>query len=130
MLPAKLRMKVRVQSKLLTLAVAAALLTACATTTVTNPVTGRAERTVMDVPTEIAEGRKAHQQVLAEYGVVDDARLQAYVNDLGQKLASHSHRSELKWTFTVLDSPEINAFALPGGYVYVTRGIMACRTAP
>jgi len=125
MLPAKLRMKVRVQSQLLTLAVAATLLTACATTTVTNPVTGRAERTVMDVPTEIAEGRKAHQQVLAEYGVVDDARLQAYVNDLGQKLASHSHRSELKWTFTVLDSPEINAFALPGGYVYVTRGIMA-----
>jgi len=47
------------------------------------------------------------------------------VNDLGQKLASQSHRANLKWTFTVLDSPEINAFALPGGYVYVTRGIMA-----
>ena len=104
---------------------AAALIAGCATTEVVNPVTGRAERTVMDVPTEIAEGRKAHQQVLSEYGVVADPRLQAYVNDLGQKLASQSHRSELKWTFTVLDSPEINAFALPGGYVYVTRGIMA-----
>jgi predicted Zn-dependent protease len=51
--------------------------------------------------------------------------LQAYVNDIGQRLAKQSHRSTLKWTFTVLDSPEINAFALPGGYVYITRGIMA-----
>src|SRR5690606_33053344 len=52
-------------------------------------------------------------------------RLQAYVNEVGQKLARQSHRSNLQWTFTVLDSPEVNAFALPGGYVYVTRGIMA-----
>ncbi len=47
------------------------------------------------------------------------------MNDIGQRLAKHSHRSELVWHFTLLDSPEINAFALPGGYVYVTRGIMA-----
>ena len=44
---------------------------------------------------------------------------------LGQRLARLSHRADLQWHFTVLDSPEINAFALPGGYVYVTRGIMA-----
>ena len=74
---------------------------------------------------EIAEGRKAHQQVLQQYGVYADPRLQAYVNDIGQKLAAQSHRASLQWTFTVLDSPEVNAFALPGGYVYVTRGIMA-----
>ena len=107
------------------LLLAAALLAGCATSTVTNPVSGRAERTVMDERTEIAEGQKAHQQVLAEYGALDNPRLQAYVNGLGQRLAGASHRSGLEWHFTVLDSPEVNAFALPGGYVYVTRGILA-----
>ena len=106
------------------IAVLAALwLAACAS--VTNPVTGERELTVMDEPTEIAEGAKAHQEVLKAYGAVEDAALQAYVDRVGQKLAAQSHRAKLKWTFTVLDSPEINAFALPGGYVYVTRGIMA-----
>jgi predicted Zn-dependent protease len=100
------------------------LLAACGTKVV-NPVTGKTERTVMDEATEIAEGRKAHQQVLAEYGAIKDARLQAYVNDIGQRLAKQSHRAQLPWTFTVLDSPEVNAFALPGGFIYITRGIMA-----
>ncbi|MDZ7589890.1 MAG: M48 family metalloprotease [Rubrivivax sp.] len=102
----------------------AALLLGCGTTVV-NPVTGREERTVMDEATEIAEGRKAHEQVLAEYGAYADPALQAYVSGVGQKLAKLSHRSQLPWTFTVLDSTEINAFALPGGYVYITRGLMA-----
>ena len=105
------------------LLIAATLLAGCAT--VVNPVTGQEERTVMTEAAEIAEGRKAHAQVLKEYGVYGDAKLQAYVDELGQRLAAQSHRAGLKWTFTVLDSPEINAFALPGGYVYVTRGIMA-----
>lgn len=97
----------------------------CACATVENPVTGRAERSVMDERTEIAEGRKAHQEVLAEYGELRDERLQQYVREVGRRLAQHSHRAALEWTFTVVDSPDINAFALPGGYVYVTRGIMA-----
>jgi len=80
---------------------------------------------VMDEATEITEGAKAHQQILAETPALASPALQAYVNGVGQKLAAQSHRAQLKWTFTVLDSPEINAFALPGGYVYVTRGIMA-----
>jgi predicted Zn-dependent protease len=62
---------------------------------------------------------------LQEYTPYPDPKVQAYVNDLGQKLAKQSHRAYLTWHFTVLDSPEVNAFALPGGYVYVTRGIMA-----
>ena len=103
---------------------AAALLSSCGTQVV-NPVTGQTERTAMDEPAEIAEGAKAHKDVLKEYGAIDNPRLQAYVNELGQRLAAQSHRPNLQWTFTVLDSPEINAFALPGGYVYVTRGIMA-----
>src|SRR6185436_20171303 len=106
------------------LLLAAALLAACGTQVV-NPVTGKTERTVMDEQTEIAEGAKAHKEVLQEYRGYDNPRLQAYVDDLGQRLAKQSHRAGLTWTFTVLDSPEINAFALPGGYVYVTRGIMA-----
>lgn len=106
-----------------TLALAAAvLLASCAS--VTNPVTGEREMSVMDEQAEIAEGKKAHAQVLQEYGVVPDTRLQAYVSELGLRLAEQSHRPNLPWTFTVLDSPEINAFALPGGYVYVTRGIL------
>jgi predicted Zn-dependent protease len=92
---------------------------------VVNPVTGKEERTVMDEAAEVAEGRKAHEAVLAEMGVYDNPKVQAYVNQLGQKLARQSHRNQLKWTFTVLDSPDVNAFALPGGYIYVTRGIMA-----
>ena len=107
------------------LLLAAALLAGCATSTVRNPVTGENERTVMDEPSEIAEGKKAHAQVLQEYGVYPNPKLQAYVNGIGQRLAKQSERSQLEWHFTVLDSPEINAFALPGGYVYVTRGIMA-----
>ena len=113
----------RMQRALLPL-MAASLLAACGAQVV-NPVTGRTERTVMDEQAEIAEGRRAHQQVLQEYGAYANPRLQAYVNGLGQKLAQQSHRANLQWTFTVLDSPEINAFALPGGYVYITRGIMA-----
>ncbi len=106
------------------LALSAALLSACGSTMI-NPVTGEAERSVMSEEQEIAEGAKGHQEVLKEYGAYPDAKLQAYVNGLGQRLAQQSHRAHLTWHFTVLDSPEINAFALPGGYVYVTRGIMA-----
>src|SRR5215471_8398686 len=96
------------------LLLAAVLLLSACGTQVVNPVTGKTERTVMDEQAEIAEGAKGHKEVLEEYGVYDNAKVQAYVNDLGQRLAAQSHRANLKWTFTV-----------PGGYVYVTRGIMA-----
>ncbi|QPF76779.1 M48 family metalloprotease [Roseateles sp. DAIF2] len=102
----------------------AALLAGCGSTVV-NPVSGRAERSVMSLGQEVEEGRKAHQEVLKEYSALDDPKLQAYVGALGRKLAAQSHRAELEWHFTVLDSPEVNAFALPGGYIYVTRGILA-----
>ena len=102
---------------------ATVLVQGCAT--VENPVTGKKERTVMDERTEMAEGAKAHPQILAQFGEYKDPKVQAYVNEVGQRLAKASHRPELDWHFTVLDSPDVNAFALPGGYVYVTRGIMA-----
>ncbi len=108
----------------LSLALVTSLLASCGTQVV-NPVTGQTERTAMDERAELAEGKKAHDEVLKEYGVYPDPKLQAYVNEIGQKLARQSHRANIPWTFTVLDSPEINAFALPGGYVYITRGILA-----
>jgi predicted Zn-dependent protease len=111
------------QAWLLSLMMALALV-GCGSKTI-NPVTGQQERSVMSEEAEIREGAKAHQEVLQEYSVLKNERVQKYVNDVGQRLAKLSHRANLKWTFTVLDSPEINAFALPGGYVYITRGIMA-----
>jgi predicted Zn-dependent protease len=107
-----------------TIIFAAALLAACGSTS-TNPVTGQKERTVMNEQSEIAEGRKAHEEVLKEYAAYPNPTLQSYVSSVGLRLAKASQRPNLPWTFTVLDSPEVNAFALPGGYVYITRGIMA-----
>jgi predicted Zn-dependent protease len=99
----------------------AVLLASCAT----NPVTGQRQLNFMSESDEIAMGRKADEDVKKEYGVYNDAALQTYVNEVGQKLARSSQRANLEWHFTVVDSPEINAFALPGGFIYVTRGIMA-----
>ena len=96
-------------------------LNACAT----NPVTGASDFALVSEPDEIEQGRRYHKDIIASYGVYDDPQLQQYVNRVGQELASKSHRSHLRFTFTVLDSPDINAFALPGGYIYITRGIMA-----
>jgi predicted Zn-dependent protease len=110
--------------KWIAVALLAGALIACGTAVV-NPVSGETEMSAMSEEQEVAEGAKAHQQVLQEYSVYDNPAVQSYVNALGQRLAAQSHRANLQWHFTVLDSPEINAFALPGGYVYVTRGIMA-----
>jgi predicted Zn-dependent protease len=91
----------------------------------TNPVTGGTDIVTMSEAQEIELGRKMHPQILQQYGRFDDEELQQYVNEVGQRIAVKSHRPNLQYTFTVLDSEEVNAFALPGGYVYITRGIMA-----
>ncbi len=90
-----------------------------------NPVTGKNNLVLMSEQQEIALGKQSHPQILKQYPRYKDERLQRYVNGIGQALAAKSHRNNLKFTFTVVDSPQINAFALPGGYIYVTRGIMA-----
>jgi predicted Zn-dependent protease len=97
------------------------VLTACAT----NPVSGRREAVLMSEQQEIALGRDMNPKVLQAYGKYDDAALQAYVQGVGDKLAAVSHRPNLVYRFTVVDSTEVNAFALPGGYIYITRGILA-----
>ncbi|MDO9385867.1 MAG: M48 family metalloprotease [Thiobacillus sp.] len=90
-----------------------------------NPVSGDKDFVLMSEQQEIQLGTQAHQDVLKEYAALDNPALQAYVNEVGQRLAQQSHRPHLQWHFTVVDSPDVNAFALPGGYVYITRGLMA-----
>ena len=90
-----------------------------------NPVTGGKDFVLMSEQQEIQMGAQAHADVLKEYAALDNPALQAYVNGVGRRLAQQSHRPNLQWHFTVVDSPDVNAFALPGGYVYITRGIMA-----
>ncbi len=94
---------------------------ACAT----NPVTGKRGMSLLSEAEELAIGQQQDLEIRKEMGVYDDPELQRYVNDIGQQLARVSHRPNLPWTFTVVDSPAINAFALPGGYIYLTRGILA-----
>lgn len=101
-------------------AVAAAVI-ACAT----NPATGKKQLMLVSEAQEIAMGKEADQEAIAAYGLYPDPKVQAYVNELGQRLAAKSERPGLPWSFKVVDDPAVNAFALPGGYVYVTRGIMA-----
>ncbi|MBI2877970.1 MAG: M48 family metalloprotease [Candidatus Tectomicrobia bacterium] len=91
----------------------------------TNPVTKKREFVLISEEDEIAIGKEQDPKVLEEFGQFDQAKWQDYVNQVGQKLAAVSHRPELIYRFKVVDSPDLNAFALPGGYIYVTRGLLA-----
>jgi predicted Zn-dependent protease len=105
----------------LILAAAAGALAGCAS----NPVTGSPDLVFQSEAGEIKKSKEVHPMLLAQFGgVYDDPQLQAYVNEVGQRAAKVSQRPELQYTFTVLDSEEINAFTTGGGYVYITRGIM------
>ena len=90
-----------------------------------NPVTGQRELMLLDDQEEIELGRQANTQIVQEFGIYDDPGLSSYVNDFCQKLAKISHRPELSYECKVMDSPVVNAFAVPGGYIYFTRGILA-----
>ena len=70
-------------------------------------------------------GRSYYSQILQSQSVYEDPKIQNYVQSIGDSLAKTSHRSNLIYRFTVLDSPEVNAFALPGGYIFINRGLMA-----
>ena len=89
-----------------------------------NPATGKQQINIISENQEIQMGREADQQVTAEMGLYDDAKAQAYVARIGKELAAHSERPNLPWSFKVVDDPAVNAFALPGGFIYVTRGLM------
>ena len=97
------------------------LLLQCAT----NPATGRRQISLIGEGREIEMGRESDEEISTSMGLYDDEALSAYVDSVGQRLAVTSERAHLKWTFRVIDDAAVNAFALPGGYVYVTRGILA-----
>lgn len=81
---------------------------------------------LMSEQDEIRLGRDSHAQIVRRFGgAYADPALQAYVQRVGERLAANSHRDTLVYRFTVLDSSEVNAFALPGGYIYITRGLLA-----
>src|SRR5688500_290804 len=103
-------------------AAAGALLTiaACAT----NPATGKREFSLMSEAQEVELCKQMDGEIRREMGVYNDPELQRYVESIGMKLARASQRPNLPWHFAVVDEPAINAFALPGGYIYLTRGIL------
>jgi len=101
-------------------AVLALTIAACAT----NPATGKKEFSLMSEAQEIELGKSMDGEVRREMGLYEDAELQRYVESVGMRLARSSQRPTLPWHFTVVDEPAVNAFALPGGYIYLTRGIL------
>jgi predicted Zn-dependent protease len=93
----------------------------------TSPATGRQFLSPVSEKQEAQLGAEEHPKILAEFGgaYTEKPNINAYVNQIGQQVAEHAERKDVTYTFTVLNSDEINAFALPGGYVYVTRGLVA-----
>lgn len=91
----------------------------------TNPVTGKKQVVLMSEAQEIAMGKEADPQIIAQYGLYEDKGMQDFINEKGKKMAAISHRPKLDYQFRIVDSDILNAFAVPGGYVYFTRGIMA-----
>ena len=90
-----------------------------------NPVTGERDFVLMSEDAELEMGRKYYSQILQSQTLYQDPKIQSYVQSIGDSLAELSHRSDLIYRFTVLDSPDVNAFALPGGYIFINRGLMA-----
>ena len=94
-------------------------------TCATNPVTGKKQIVFTSEEKEIEMGKAYDPQVVAEMGLYDNPTMQRFISEKGMAMARTSHRPNLPWSFKLVDSPVVNAFAVPGGFVYFTRGIMA-----
>ncbi len=91
-----------------------------------NPATGEQQFTAFMSPAQEQQvGAQEHNKIIRTFGVYEDQSFNAYVNQIGQKVAQNTERGDVNYTFTVLDTQMVNAFALPGGYIYVSRGLMA-----
>jgi len=90
-----------------------------------NPVTGKRELMLLSESDEIALGKQTDEQIIQTYGLYQDAELTGYIDAMGQDMAKLTHRPQLPYSFKILDTPVVNAFAVPGGYVYFTRGILS-----
>ena len=89
-----------------------------------NPATGNADFVLMSENKEISIGKEEHAKILEKMPIYENESLQTYVDKVGQKVAATSDRPDLTYLFTIIDSPDINAFALPGGYIYINRGLI------
>jgi predicted Zn-dependent protease len=94
-----------------------------------NPATGERELSFVGEGQEIAMGQQSDPGIVAQMGLYPDSAVQRYVRDIGLQMAAVSERPDLPWTFRVLDDPTVNAFALPGGFIYITRGILTHLTS-
>ena len=94
-----------------------------------NPATGQRQLSLIGEGREIQMGREADPDIIASMGLYPDTAVQQYVSQLGKRLAAASERPDLPWTFRVVDDPTVNAFAIPGGFIYVTRGLMSHLTS-
>jgi len=99
---------------------AVSLLAGCAV----NPATGGANLVLMSESREKEIGAEEHEKIMQSMPMYEDEALLAYVNEVGQRIAAVSHRPDLNYQFFIIDSPDINAMALPAGYVYVNRGLL------
>ncbi|OEK04220.1 M48 family metalloprotease [Roseivirga misakiensis] len=91
----------------------------------TNPVTGKKEFMLLSEEKEIAMGKESDPGIVSFFGLYEDEKLQQFIEEKGKEMAAISHRPNLPYEFKIVDSPVLNAFAVPGGFVYFTRGIMA-----
>ena len=105
--------------------VIAALAMVIAWSCAVNPVTGKRELMLMGEDQEKALGLQSDPGIIANFGLYQDETLQNFINEKGKEMGAISHRPHLDYQFRILDSPVVNAFAVPGGFVYFTRGIMA-----
>lgn len=119
----KLKQKKGIQPLASCFLIAALLITSlsCAV----NPVTHKKEFMLLSPQDELALGKQTDAEIIGTYGVYQDEALNAYISSVGKKLVTVSHQPDLPFIFKIMDSPVVNAFAVPGGYVYVTRGILA-----
>jgi predicted Zn-dependent protease len=106
--------------RILCAAAACAAFSAC----VRNPATGNLQLNLVSESQEIEMGKQAAQEVEQSIGLYKDPKVEAYVSKMGQSLAEQTNRKGLPWQFHVVEDASVNAFALPGGPVYVTRGIL------
>src|SRR5262245_9734333 len=111
---------------LLTAALGALTTSGCGSTA-TSPATGRQFSTPISEQQEAQMGREEHPKILAEFGgaYTEKPELNTYVQSVGTFIAATSERKDVTYTFTVLNTPDVNAFAVPGGYIYITRGLLA-----
>ena len=98
------------------------LLSACSTT---NPITGKKQFNTVSESEESRLGKKYHQLLIKQQGIMDDLIIEKKVNKIGKRLVKELPDKRFNYTFSITDAPMINAFAIPGGYIYLTRGIIS-----